>query len=55
VISGKEDILFPVQICSDLANKIPGAKLSIIEKAAHSIHMEQAGAFTECVLDFLGK
>jgi pimeloyl-ACP methyl ester carboxylesterase len=52
VISGKEDLLFPPEACARLARAIPGAAFSVIENAAHSIHMEQPRAFTDCVLKF---
>ena len=53
VISGKEDLLFPTGESSDLVRAIPRADFSVIDNAAHSIHMEQPQAFTNCVLDFL--
>ena len=53
VIAGKEDILFPEEICSRLALAIAGASFSVIPSAAHSIHMEQPQAFTNCILEFL--
>ena len=55
VISGKEDILFPTEVASVLAQAIPNAVFSVLDKAAHSIHMEQPQIFTDCVLDFLLK
>ena len=53
VISGKEDLLFPPEVSARLAKAIPGAVFSMIENAAHSIHMEQPRAFTDRVLEFL--
>ena len=53
IISGREDLLFPPDVSALLAEAIPGSTFSIIEYAAHSIHMEQPQAFTDCVLDFL--
>ena len=53
VISGKEDLLFPTEVGAGLARAIPGAGFSMIANAAHSIHMEQAQAFSDHVLDFL--
>jgi pimeloyl-ACP methyl ester carboxylesterase len=53
VISGKEDLLFPPEVSARLAEAIPGAVFSVIENAAHSIHMEQPRAFTDCILEFL--
>ena len=52
-IGGKEDLLFPTEVCTCLAQAIPGAAFSVIDNAAHSIHMEQPRAFTDCVLEFL--
>lgn len=53
VVNGKEDLLFPTGDSSELARAIPRAHCSVINNAAHSIHMEQPQAFTDCVLDFL--
>ena len=35
VIGGSEDLLFPVQMCKDLAIRIPGAVFTVQDKAAH--------------------
>ena len=53
VISGEKDILFPPDRSAYLAQAIQGAGFSIIEDAAHSIHMEQPQAFMDCVVNFL--
>ena len=53
IISGKEDILFPPEKSADILQLIPGAKFSLIENAAHSIHLENPKAFLDCVLNFL--
>ena len=53
VISGKEDLLFPIEIGAGLAQAIPVANFTVIDNAAHSIHMEQPQVFTDCILDFL--
>lgn len=53
VINGKEDLLFPTEVCDRLAQAITGAVFSVIDNAAHSIHMEQPRALTDCVLEFL--
>ena len=55
VIAGKEDILMPPDVCAELAKAIPDSRFALIEDAAHSIHMEQPRAFTECVLRFLSE
>lgn len=53
VIVGKEDLLFPPEAGVALALAIPEAKFSVIDNAAHSIHMEQPQAFIDCVLGLL--
>ncbi len=53
VISAKQDLLFPTEVCIRIAQAIPGAFFSEIANAAHSMHIEQPQVFTECVLDFL--
>ncbi len=53
IISGQEDILFPPDAAASIAKAIPGDIFSMIEHAAHSIHMEQPQMFTDGVLDFL--
>jgi len=53
VISGKEDLLFPPEVCTRLAQAIPEAAFSVIDNTAHAMHMEQPRAFTDCVIEFL--
>jgi len=55
VLAGTEDLLFPVPRCEGLARGIPDARFARIEGVAHSLHMENPGAFTEIVLDFLSE
>ena len=53
VIGAKEDLLFPVNVCAQLAQAVPGAAFSLVDHAAHSIHMENPLAFIDTVLTFL--
>jgi len=53
VITGKEDLIFPPDLSAVFAAAIPGAALSLIDKAAHSLHVEQPESFVGCVLKFL--
>ena len=53
VICGSEDLLFPPGECALLAERIPDAQYSLINNAAHSIHMEYPVEFTGRVLHFL--
>lgn len=55
VIAGKEDLLIPEEICSNLARAIKNASFCTITDAAHSIHTDQPKLFTDCVLKFLSK
>ena len=54
IISGKEDLLFSPEDSIRVLQAIPRTSVCLIEKAAHSVHMENPKAFTECVLHFLG-
>ena len=53
VIGAEHDILIPVWKSKELADLIPGAKLTIIERAAHGMQLERAQEFNELVLDFI--
>lgn len=53
ILCGKKDLLFPPEESIRVLQAIPGSTFSLIEDAAHSIHMENPKAFTDCVLNFL--
>jgi pimeloyl-ACP methyl ester carboxylesterase len=53
VLSGDADIIVPVQNSRNLAAKIPGATLQIIEGGSHTFFIEQAGEFNRIVTEFL--
>jgi len=53
VMVGSEDILLPPACSNQLAELIPGACISVIEGAAHSIHMEQPQLFVREIVTFL--
>jgi pimeloyl-ACP methyl ester carboxylesterase len=53
VLSGDEDIIVPVQNSRNLAAKIPGAKLQIVEGGSHTFFIEQAREFNDIVMKFL--
>jgi len=55
VLCGEEDRLFLSRECTELARKIPGAVFSRVERAAHSIHMDNPSAFIDAVLNFLNQ
>jgi len=53
VIEGKEDMLIPPGEAEPLAKRIPKCSLSVVDDAAHSVHLEKPKAFANAVLDFL--
>jgi len=54
VLSGDADVIVPVQNSRNLAAKIPGAQLRIIEGGSHTFFIEQAEEFNQIVSEFLG-
>jgi len=55
VIAGAEDSATPVEHAELLASRIPGARLHVLEHAAHLANVERAEEFTQAVLDHLGQ
>ena len=53
VLSGDADVIVPVQNSRNLAGKIPGAQLKIIEGGSHTFFIEQAHEFNRVVAEFL--
>jgi 3-oxoadipate enol-lactonase len=53
VVGAEEDVLVPVWKSKELAKLIPGAKLTVIEGAAHGVNLERAEDFNRIVLEFL--
>jgi 3-oxoadipate enol-lactonase len=53
VIVGDEDILTPSRHARILAEKIPGAKLTVVPEAGHAVFWEKPMEFNQAVLDFL--
>ena len=53
VVSGDADAIVPVQNSRNLAAKIPGATLLIIEGGSHTFFIERADEFNQLVTDFL--
>lgn len=53
VVVGEDDTLTPPALSRSMAERIPGARLSIIENAGHLANIEQPRAFNEAVLAFL--
>lgn len=53
ILSGAEDVLVPPENSQILAERIPQAKLKIIEGGGHQFLIEKPAAFNKEVLDFL--
>lgn len=53
VIGAEHDVLLPVWKSRELAELIPGARLTVLEGAAHGVNLESAERFNPAVLEFL--
>lgn len=53
VVVGAEDALTPPETSREMARRIPGARLTVIEGAGHLSNIEQPEAFNRAVLAFL--
>lgn len=55
VIGAEHDILIPVWKSAEVAELIPGAKLTVMERAAHGMQLERAQEFNDAVLGFIAE
>jgi 3-oxoadipate enol-lactonase len=53
VIGSTEDTLYPLSVAEDMARRIPGARLVIIEGAGHLSNLERPQEFNRAVAEFL--
>jgi pimeloyl-ACP methyl ester carboxylesterase len=53
VIGAEHDILVPVWKSRELAELIPGAKLTVLAGSPHGLNLERAEEFNRAVLDFI--
>jgi len=53
VVVGADDTLTPPAVSRDMVARVPGAKLTVIERAGHLSNIEQPAAFNAAVLGFL--
>ena len=53
VIGGEHDILVPVWKSKEIAELVPGSKLTILPGAPHGLSVERAEEFNTLVLDFI--
>jgi len=54
IVWGREDVSLPVRSGEQMSRLIPGSRLEILDDAGHLANFDQAGAFNELVIDFLG-
>ena len=55
VVAGAEDPATPIEHAELIASRIPGARLHVLERAAHLANVEQAQDFTQVVLEHLAQ
>lgn len=55
VLVGKEDILTPSYYSQEMADRVPGARLQVLDRGGHGIPLEYPQAVNEAVLAFLGE
>ena len=55
VVAGAVDPATPVEHAELLTSRIPGARLHVLERAAHLANVERADEFTRAVVDHLGQ
>jgi pimeloyl-ACP methyl ester carboxylesterase len=55
VIGAEHDILVPVWKSQELAELIPGAKLTVLDGVPHGVNVEGAERFNSAVLDFIAE
>ncbi len=53
VIAGREDFLFPPEHQAILADRLPNAKLVLIERASHNPQMERTAEVIQAIRDFM--
>jgi 3-oxoadipate enol-lactonase len=53
VIGAEHDIMVPVWKSREVAELIPGARLTVLPGAAHGVQVERAAGFNRAVLDFI--
>lgn len=53
IVVGEEDALTPPAPSREMARRIPGTRMTVIERAGHLSNIEQPEAFNRAVLGFL--
>ncbi len=54
VLAGREDSFVPFSLSEELAGRIPGARLQVLEGGGHGFTPATADEFNRAVLEFLG-
>ncbi|HEV3011586.1 MAG TPA: alpha/beta fold hydrolase [Burkholderiales bacterium] len=55
VIAGEEDTVYPPELAREMARRIPGAELLMLERTGHLANLEQPERFNKTVFDFLSR
>jgi 3-oxoadipate enol-lactonase len=55
VVAGADDPATPLEHAELIAERVPGARLCVLERAAHLANVERAPAFTAAALEHLGQ
>jgi pimeloyl-ACP methyl ester carboxylesterase len=55
VLAGRHDFLFPPEHQAILADRLPNARLEIIERAGHNPHMERPNEVIEILRSFIAE
>jgi 3-oxoadipate enol-lactonase len=55
VIGAEQDILVPVWKSLEIAELVPGARLTVVEAAPHAVNLEHAEDFNRLLLDFVAE
>jgi len=55
VVSGDEDSVYPPALAHEVARRIPGAELVMMQGVGHLVNLEQPQRFNQVVMDFIRK
>jgi 3-oxoadipate enol-lactonase len=53
VLAAAEDVLTPIYLSREIADAIPGARLTVLPRGNHAVQLEYPEPFNAAVLDFL--
>jgi proline iminopeptidase len=54
VVAGRYDFLFPPEHQAILADRLPDARLALVERAGHNPQLERKAVLIRTIRDFLG-